>query len=175
MHDAPPIEASTPQLAPRTPTNRDTCPAGRWLSRSRRSTGAHKEVKHLALCLAGLVAVLATFPVVFATGDNPEAARYSGTPLWWTKTRAFMISSLSGLLPNMGGDPMLKAFVICVVAGLGNVYGAAGVAIALGLLEAIIQYVFGVQYSFAILLLIVIAVLIWRPAGLFGRAQVVRL
>jgi branched-chain amino acid transport system permease protein len=86
-----------------------------------------------------------------------------------------MISSLSGLLPNMGGDPMLKAFIICVVAGLGNVYGAAAVAFALGLLEALIQYAFGVQYSFAILLLIVIAVLIWRPAGLFGRTQVVRL
>lgn len=86
-----------------------------------------------------------------------------------------MISSLSGLLPNMGGDPMLKAFVICVVAGLGNVYGAVAAAIMLGLLEALIQYLFGVQYSFAILLALVIAVLIWRPAGLFGRNQVVRL
>jgi branched-chain amino acid transport system permease protein len=86
-----------------------------------------------------------------------------------------MISSLSGLLPNMGGDPMLKAFVICVVAGLGNVYGAVFAAIVLGVLEALIQYVFGVQYSFAILLVLVIAVLIWRPSGLFGRKQVVRL
>ena len=47
-----------------------------------------------------------------------------------------MISSLSGLLPNMGGDPMLKAFVICVVAGLGNVYGAVAAAIVLGVLES---------------------------------------
>jgi branched-chain amino acid transport system permease protein len=86
-----------------------------------------------------------------------------------------MISSLSGLLPNMGGDPMLKAFVICVVAGLGNVYGAVASAVVLGLLEAIIQYVFGVQYSFAILLVLIIAVLIWRPSGLFGHSQVVRL
>jgi branched-chain amino acid transport system permease protein len=86
-----------------------------------------------------------------------------------------MISSLSSLLPNMGGDPMLKAFVICVVAGLGNVQGAVAAAIVLGLLEAIIQYVLGVQYSFAILLVLVIAVLIWRPAGLFGHRQVVRL
>ena len=86
-----------------------------------------------------------------------------------------MISSLSGLLPNMGGDPMLKAFVICVVAGLGNVYGAVLAAIVLGLLEAVIQYEIGVQYSFAILLVLVIAVLIWRPSGIFGRSQVVRL
>jgi len=75
----------------------------------------------------------------------------------------------------MGGDPMLKAFIVCVVAGLGNVYGAVVAAILLGLIEAGTQYVFGVRWSFAILLLIVIVVLIWRPYGLFGRQQVVRL
>jgi branched-chain amino acid transport system permease protein len=122
-----------------------------------------------------------------ATAQNRDAAQLMGIRIGRVYAQVLaisgalaavsgiMISSLSGLLPNMGGDPMLKAFIICVVAGLGNVYGAAGVALVLGLLEAIIQYVFGVQYSFAILLLIVIAVLIWRPAGLFGRAQVVRL
>ncbi len=86
-----------------------------------------------------------------------------------------MVSSLSGLLPTMGADPMLKAFVICVVAGLGNVPGAAIAALLLGLLEAVIQYLFGVQYAFAILLALVICVLIWRPYGLFGKRQVVRL
>jgi len=70
---------------------------------------------------------------------------------------------------------MLKAFIICVVAGLGNVYGTVATAIVLGLLEAFIQYVLGVRYSFALLLLLVIVVLIWRPYGLFGRQQVVRL
>lgn len=86
-----------------------------------------------------------------------------------------MVSSLSSLLPNLGGDPMLKAFIICIVAGLGNVTGAVIAAIALGLLEALAQYALGVQYSFALLLLLVIVVLIWRPYGLFGRQQVVRL
>ena len=122
-----------------------------------------------------------------ATAQNRDAAQLMGIRIGRVYAQVLaisgalaavsgiMISSLSGLLPNMGGDPMLKAFIICVVAGLGNVYGAAAVALVLGLLEAAIQYVFGVQYSFAILLLIVIAVLIWRPAGLFGRSQVVRL
>lgn len=122
-----------------------------------------------------------------ATAQNRDAAQLMGIRIGRVYAQVLaisgalaavsgiMISSLSGLLPNMGGDPMLKAFIICVVAGLGNVYGAAAVALVLGLLEAAIQYVFGVQYSFAILLLIVIAVLIWRPAGLFGRFQVVRL
>lgn len=124
---------------------------------------------------------------ILATAQNRDAAQLMGVRISRVYAQVLglsaalaavsgiMISSLSGLLPNMGGDPMLKAFVICVVAGLGNVYGAVAAAIVLGVLESIIQYVFGVQYSFAILLLLVIAVLIWRPAGLFGRAQVVRL
>lgn len=86
-----------------------------------------------------------------------------------------MISSIATLTPVMGGDPMLKAFIVCIVAGLGNVYGAVIAAVALGLLEAATQYLLGVRWSFATLLLLVILVLIWRPYGLFGRQQVVRL
>jgi len=122
-----------------------------------------------------------------ATAQNREAAQLMGVRVGIVYAQVLalsgalaaisgvMVSSLSSLLPNMGGDPMLKAFIICVVAGLGNVYGAVGAAIVLGILEALAAYVLGVRYSFAILLLLVIAVLIWRPYGLFGRRQVVRL
>ena len=79
------------------------------------------------------------------------------------------------LSPTMGGDPMLKAFIICVVAGLGDTYGAVAAAIVIGLLEAATQYVLGVRFGFALLLVLVIAVLIWRPAGFFGKSRVVRL
>jgi branched-subunit amino acid ABC-type transport system permease component len=86
-----------------------------------------------------------------------------------------MISSLANLSPTMGGDPMMKAFVICVVAGLGDTVGAVGAAIAIGLLEAGAQYLLGVRFGFATLLLLVIVILIWRPAGLFGKTRIVRL
>jgi branched-subunit amino acid ABC-type transport system permease component len=141
----------------------------------------------MMVCVALLLNSTRMGRAIRATAQNRDAAQLMGIRIGHVYAQVLaisgalaavsgiMISSLSGLLPNMGGDPMLKAFIICVVAGLGNVYGAAGVALVLGLLEAIIQYVFGVQYSFAILLLIVIGVLIWRPAGLFGRTQVVRL
>lgn len=122
-----------------------------------------------------------------ATAQNRDAAQLMGIRIGQVYAQVLMlsgalaalsgimVSSLSGLLPTMGADPMLKAFVICVVAGLGNVPGAAIAALLLGLLEAIIQYLFGVQYAFAILLALVIGVLIWRPYGLFGKRQVVRL
>ena len=63
---------------------------------------------------------------------------------------------------------------VIAAGGIGDARGVIA-ALALGLLEAFIQYVLGVRYSFAILLLLVIVVLIWRPYGLFGRRQVVRL
>ncbi len=122
-----------------------------------------------------------------ATAQNREAAQLVGVDVGkiyaivlalsggLAAVAGIMISSLATLSPTMGGDPMLKAFVICVVAGLGNVSGAVIAAIAIGLLEAGIQYTLGVRFGFATLLMIVIATLIWRPAGLFGVRQEVRL
>ena len=41
-----------------------------------------------------------------------------------------MLSSLTTLAPTMGYDPMVKAFIICVIAGLGNVAGSCYAAFA---------------------------------------------
>jgi branched-subunit amino acid ABC-type transport system permease component len=143
-----------------------------------------------ALMLAGVAWLLGRTRAglaIRATAQNRVAAQLMGIRIGRVYAQVLMlsgalaavsgvmVSSLSGLLPTMGADPMLKAFVICVVAGLGNVPGAALAALLLGVLEAVIQYLFGVQYAFAILLALVIAVLIWRPYGLFGTRQVVRL
>ncbi|WP_119391742.1 branched-chain amino acid ABC transporter permease [Taklimakanibacter lacteus] len=144
-----------------------------------------------ALTLMAAVAFLLqktrTGRAIRATSMNREAAQLMGVRVGQVYAQVLalsgalaavsgiMISSIATLTPVMGGDPMLKAFIVCVVAGLGNVYGAVIAAIVLGLLEAATQYVFGVRWSFATLLLLVILVLIWRPYGLFGRGQVVRL
>jgi branched-subunit amino acid ABC-type transport system permease component len=122
-----------------------------------------------------------------ATAQNREAAQLMGVAVGrvyiqvlaiagaLASAAGVLISSQATLSPSMGGDPMLKAFIICVVAGLGNVRGAATAAIVLGVVEAAAQYLFGVRFGFATLLAIVIIALIWRPYGIFGRQQVVRL
>jgi len=145
----------------------------------------------VAIVLMAAVAILlqrtSTGRAIRATSMNREAAQLMGVRVGRVYAQVLalsgalaavsgiMISSIATLTPVMGGDPMLKAFIVCVVAGLGNVYGAVIAAIALGLLEAATQYVLGVRWSFATLLLLVILVLIWRPYGLFGKQQVVRL
>jgi branched-subunit amino acid ABC-type transport system permease component len=85
-----------------------------------------------------------------------------------------LISSLAGLSPGMGSNPLIRAFIICVVAGLGSVTGAGFSAIVLGLFEAAIGYYFGVRYGLPVMLALVILVLIFKPAGMFGRQEVVR-
>lgn len=145
----------------------------------------------LALVLMALVAGLLDHTrmgrAIRATAQNRDAAQLMGVPVSRVYRQVLgiagalaaaagvLISSQSTLSPSMGGDPMLKAFIICVVAGLGNVRGAAAAAILLGVVEASAQYLFGVRFGFATLLVIVIAALIWRPYGVFGRRQVVRL
>ncbi len=122
-----------------------------------------------------------------ATAMNRDAARLMGvkTHTVYLQVMALagalagvaglMISTLATLSPQMGGDPLLKAFVICVVAGLGNVWGAGVCALALALLESVIGFYLGVRFGFPVLLMLVIVILIWRPQGLFGKEKVVRL
>ena len=86
-----------------------------------------------------------------------------------------MLSTLTTLAPTMGYDPMLKAFIICVIAGLGNIYGALISAFVLGLFEVSIQFIFGVRFGFPALLLRVILALVWRPYGVFGKRKTERL
>ena len=86
-----------------------------------------------------------------------------------------MLSTLTTLAPTMGYDPMLKAFIICVIAGLGNIYGALISAFVIGLFEVSIQFIFGVRFGFPALLLLVILALVWRPYGVFGKRKTERL
>jgi branched-subunit amino acid ABC-type transport system permease component len=149
----------------------------------------------LILCVAVILMVVVAAVLdktrmgraIRATAQNREAAQLMGVAIGrvyiqvlaiagaLASAAGVLISSQATLSPSMGGDPMLKAFIICVVAGLGNVRGAAAAAIVLGIVEAAAQYLFGVRFGFATLLAIVIVALIWRPYGIFGRQQVVRL
>lgn len=122
-----------------------------------------------------------------ATAQNRDAAQLMGVPVgrvfaqvlaiagMLAAVSGVMLSSIASLSPSMGYDPMLKAFIICVIAGLGNVIGTLYAALALGLFEAAVQFIVGVRFGFASMLLLVILVLIYRPYGLFGRREVTKL
>ncbi len=122
-----------------------------------------------------------------AVAQNREAAELLGVPSGRVYLLALalsgglagicglLVSSITQLSPTLGADPMLKAFIMCVVAGLGSIPGGIVASFGLALIESFVQYQFGARWGFPVLLGIVILVLIVRPSGLFGRNQVRRL
>ena len=86
-----------------------------------------------------------------------------------------MLSTMTTLAPTMGYDPMLKAFIVCVIAGLGEVRGALVVAFVLGTIESIIQFQLGVRFALPTLLFLVVITLIFRPQGLMRKNEASRL
>lgn len=141
----------------------------------------------LLVAIALLLRRTALGRAICATVQDRDAAQLMGVAVGWVDAQVMalagvlavasgvMLSSVTTLSPSMGFDPLLKAFIMCVVAGLGNVPGSIVAAFALGLFETAVQYWFGTRWGFPSLLLLVIVVLIWRPTGLFGRRQVTRL
>lgn len=79
-----------------------------------------------------------------------------------------LIGALYATEANMGGAPLLKSFVIVIFGGLGSVPGAIVGGMLIGLAETFtgiyISYAFKDVFTF----LIMVAVLLLRPAGLMG-------
>jgi branched-chain amino acid transport system permease protein len=71
--------------------------------------------------------------------------------------------------PFMGTIPGLKAFTAAVLGGIGNISGAVVGAFFLGLAEELIVGYGNPSYRDAFAFLVLILVLLIRPAGLFGK------
>jgi branched-chain amino acid transport system permease protein len=69
---------------------------------------------------------------------------------------------------NLSGTFLGKAFVICVIGGLGSVSGALVGGIALGIIESFGGYFLGPQNAITIGFVIMLVLLVVRPTGLVG-------
>lgn len=70
---------------------------------------------------------------------------------------------------NLSGLLLGKAFVVCVIGGLGTVPGALVGGLALGLIESFAGHWFGPQNAVLIGFVLMLALLMTRPTGLLGR------
>jgi branched-chain amino acid transport system permease protein len=78
-----------------------------------------------------------------------------------------------GIEPLMGIQPGLRAFIAAVLGGIGNLPGAALGGLLLGVLETVFGGMPGVSnYRDGIAFAILILILLFRPAGLLGKAQI---
>ena len=70
---------------------------------------------------------------------------------------------------NISGLLLGKAFVVCVIGGLGTVPGALVGGLVLGLIESFSGHWFGPQNAVLIGFVLMLALLMTRPTGLLGR------
>ena len=141
----------------------------------------------------GLIVLVALFltrttmgRAIRATAQNRDAARLMGVKVKrvyvivlalasaLAGVAGIMLSSFKDVVPLMGQTPMLKAFIVIVLAGLGNMTGALYAALLIGMVEAAVKVLVADKWGFLAMLVVVVIAIIWRPAGLFGKHQIAR-
>ncbi len=74
--------------------------------------------------------------------------------------------------PDMGMTGGLKAFVAAVLGGIGSIPGAVAGGLLLGMSETYVSGYLASTYRDAIAFLLLICILLYRPAGLFGKSTI---
>ncbi len=118
-----------------------------------------------------------------AAAYNPVSARLCGVRvnrmlgLGWGLAAAIgaaagiMVAPVVFLDPNMMSGILLYAFAGALLGGIDNPLGAVIGGFVVGVLENLFgAYVVGTELKLTVALMIIVAVLLARPAGLFGRA-----
>jgi len=119
-----------------------------------------------------------------ASANNREGAALVGIDVGRVYLIAFSLGTAAAALagavimpfslvsPFVGGEFILKAFVIAVLGGLGSVAGALVGGLLIGFVEALSSLYISASLGNAIVFAILIAVLLYRPWGIFGQARV---
>lgn len=118
---------------------------------------------------------------ILAISQDPVAAQYMGIP----SDRIFALvmgisaalAAAAGVLagpfltvqPTMWLLPIVKAFAIVVVGGLGSIPGSILAALMLGYAETIVAYMISTSWTEIVSVLATLLMLVVRPAGIFGR------
>jgi len=118
---------------------------------------------------------------ILAISQDPEAAKYMGIPSdkIFSLVMAFSaaLAALAGVMagpflsvqPSMHLLPIVKAFAIVVVGGLGSIPGSIAAAFLLGYAETCVAYLISSSWTEIVSVLATLLMLVFRPAGIFGK------
>jgi branched-chain amino acid transport system permease protein len=150
----------------------------------------HQQLLTLAVAVA-LVALLHLFLArtrygreLRAVAQDTEMASLMGVPVERTYLVAMGLSTglaaAAGALvapfltvnPEMGWSPLLVAFTVVVLGGLGSLWGTIAAAFIVAYAEMLTAYLISPQLREAATFTIMIGTLVFRPHGLFGKGIV---
>ena len=141
--------------------------------------------------VASVIVCLATWYVIERTKlgaylraatENPTLVRSFGVnvPRMITLTYGFGVglAALAGVMaapiyqvnPLMGSDLIIVVFAVVVIGGMGSIMGSILTGFMLGIVEGLTK-VFYPEASNTVIFVVMVIVLILRPAGLFGRER----
>jgi branched-chain amino acid transport system permease protein len=119
-----------------------------------------------------------------AASQNPTVARLMGVSISRTSAIAWglggLIGAVAGILvapslfldTNLMASLLIKAFAGGVLGGLNSLIGVFLGCLALGVAENLVGAYVSPSFGEAITFIVIIAVLIVRPEGIFGRVRV---
>jgi branched-chain amino acid transport system permease protein len=117
-----------------------------------------------------------------AATENPALVQAFGVnvPRMITLTFGFGVglAALAGVMaapiyqvnPLMGADLIIVVFAVVVIGGMGSIMGAILTGFGLGVVEGLTKY-FYPEASNTVIFVVMVIVLMVRPAGLFGRER----
>ena len=118
-----------------------------------------------------------------ATAQNPTVARILGVPVDRMILYTFLINAGLVALASLLITPIYlakfssgevlgqAAFIAAIVGGFNQVRGAIAGGLLIGVVDNFVAAYWSAQYRAAIPLFLLIAVILWRPHGLLGRAE----
>ena len=143
------------------------------------------------LALVGSIAILSGLwlfmqhtrlgAAILAISQDAEAARYMGIPsdriysivmglsAGIAAAAGVLVAPFQTVIPSMGLLPLVKAFAIVIVGGLGSIPGSIVGALLLGYTETIVAFQVSIEWSQIVSVLAVLLTLVIRPAGFFGK------
>jgi branched-chain amino acid transport system permease protein len=122
-----------------------------------------------------------------ASAEHPVSSRLAGIPVSLMLSLGWGLSALIGavaglmvapvvfLEPNMMGGVLIYAFAAALLGGIDNPWGAVAGGLIVGVIENLAgTYVVGTELKLSLALVLIVGVLLIRPAGIFGRKLVAR-
>ena len=134
----------------------------------------------IVIVMERFMALSPTGRAMRAVSENPVLARVAGVDVDHVIRATWMIGGAlacaAGVMlgvtvqirPFMGFDLLLPLFAAAILGGIGSVPGAVIGGLIVGVAEASAVQIVGADYRAAIAFLILIAVLLVKPSGLFG-------
>ena len=122
-----------------------------------------------------------------AAAQDPDSARQVGIRVSWMLALgwglAAAIGAVAGMMvapivyldPNMMSGVLLYGFAAALLGGINNPWGSIAGGLLVGVIENLLgAYVIGTDLKLSLALVLIVAVLMLKPEGLFGQKLVTR-